>query len=86
VLLIAFDEAGEEDFFLVRLAGSLRVLGIKDVRGTGDEDSLAIRENTGREAEAVHEDGRLVIGAVGFRFSRNLMRPPGLPLPSMPRG
>ncbi len=58
VLLVALDEAGEEDLAMVGLAVAVAVLGVEDVRGARDQDALAPGHDAGREAESV-EEGRL---------------------------
>src|SRR5262249_6542664 len=67
VLLVALHETGVEDNFLVGLAVAVGVLGVEDVRGAGDQHTLAPRQHAGRVAEVVEEDGRLVVlaGAPG---------------------
>src|SRR5262249_2385200 len=57
MLLIPLDKPGEEHLLHVRLAVAIRVLGVKDVRGTRDEYALAPRQDAGRIADVVEEHG-----------------------------
>src|SRR5262249_35969619 len=51
MLLIAFDEAGEEDDLLVGFAVAVGVFGVENVRGAGNEHALAPRKDAGWIAE-----------------------------------
>ena len=87
MLLVAFLEARVEDDLLVGLAGAARGLGVEDVRGARHQHALAPRQDAGRKAEIVEEDGHLVIGAIGPGFFEELdAASPGFPLPSTPSG
>src|SRR5262249_14343536 len=80
VLLIAREEAGEQDLALIGLAIAIRVLGVEDVRGRGPEHALPPRQAAGREADVVEEDGGLVVLAVVLGRFEELDAPAGLAL------
>ena len=66
MLLVAFGEAGVEDFAAVGLAVAVGVLGVEDIRGAGDEYAVTPGHHAGGERQVVEEDGRFVVLAVAL--------------------
>src|SRR5262245_49625386 len=61
MLLVAFDEAGEEHFAVVGPAVAVAVLGVEDVGGARNQNTAPPRDEPGRESQAVQERRLLVI-------------------------
>ena len=80
MLLVPFDEAGEQHFAMVGLAVAVAVLGVEDVRGARDQDTLSPGHHAGREAEPVEERRLLVIPAVAVGIFQESDHAAGLAL------
>ena len=65
-LLVAFLEAGEENFFDVGLAVAGAVFGINDIGGGGDEDAFPPAHDAGWEVEISEEEGGLVENTIAI--------------------
>src|SRR5262249_48480120 len=80
VLLVALDETGIEDDLLIGLAVAIGVLRVENLRGSGHEDALTPRHDTGRKADVIEKDRRLVVFAVAPGALQELDAPAGLAL------
>src|SRR5262249_14504434 len=80
VLRVDFAETSEEHLLLVRLAVTIGVLGVKNVRGASDQHAFAPGHDAGWIFESVETDGGLVVLAVAFSALQALDPAARLPL------
>src|SRR5262249_34352532 len=80
VLRADFAETSEEHLLLVRLAVTIGVHGVKNVRGASDQHAFAPGHDAGWIFESVEKDGGLVVLAVAFSALQALDPAARLPL------
>ena len=64
VLLVSGLEAGEEDLSFVGATIAIRVFGVEDIRGGGDEDPVSPGHDPGGEGDVIKEDRGSFVAAV----------------------
>src|SRR5262245_38287043 len=64
MLLVPFDEPGEERLAFVGFAITVGVLGVENLRRGGDQEAIAPREQAGGKIQVVEEDGGFVVSTI----------------------